>query len=225
MQGDESSTNSTEDREWSDNVQSMIDWYTSEMIDLVWGEPYASTRRILEKLAESGPCPSKRELLHLFGGPAIFKRTVRRMEVLRWAVVADCTDILPLDEEMESFEEMRYRHRMGIREEYMISWAPARNGINTFPRDLPEGEGRLVRYPSQDDTDVDLAETEEDLETTMTEDVEMEDAQQLGTPKRIKSGPQGGKQANERSTMMMHKMNARRGTEANACEIKDKSTV
>ena len=178
MQGDESSTISTEERELSENVQSMIDWYTSEMIDLIWDEPYASTRRILDKLAEAGPCPSRRELLHLFGGPTVFKRTVRRMEVLRWAVVADQTDILPLEEEDESMEESGSRHRLGRREEYMVSWAPDMSGINMFPRDLPEGEGRLVRYPSQDDTDVDLAEDDEELETTMDEDVEMEDAQQ-----------------------------------------------
>ena len=100
------------------------------------------------------------------------------MEVLRRAVVADRTDILPLEEETETMEEMGYRRRMGLREEYMISWAPERNSINTFPRDLPEGEGRLVRYPSQDDTDVDLAEDDEDMETTIDEDVEMEEAQQ-----------------------------------------------
>ena len=179
MQGDESSTISTEERELSENVQSMIDWYTSEMIDLIWVEPYASTRRILDKLAEAGPCPSRRELLHLFGGPTVFKRTVRRMEVLRWAVVADRTDILPLDEEDESMEGIGRRHRLGRREEYMISWAPDMSEINMFPRDLPEGEGRLVRYPSQDDTDKDVAEDEEDMETTTTtEDEEMEDAQQ-----------------------------------------------
>ena len=178
MQGEESSTNSTEDREHSENVQSMIDWYTSEMIDLIWDEPYASTRRILDRLAENGPCPSRRELLHLFGGPTVFKKTVRRMEVLRWAVVADRTDILPLDEEDETMEEMRYRHQQGIREEYMISWAPDRNRAEIFPRDLPEGEGRLARYPSQDDTDDDLAEPDEELETTIDEDVEMTEAQQ-----------------------------------------------
>ena len=178
MQGDESSTNSTEDREYSENVQSMIDWYTSEMIDFIWDEPYASTRQIIDKLAESGPCPSRREILHLFGGPTVFKKTVKRMDVLRWAVVADRTDILPLEEESESRDEIRYRHQWGIREEYMISWAPERNRIITFPRDLPEGEGRLVRYPSQDDTDVDLVEDNEEMETTIDEDVEMEEAQQ-----------------------------------------------
>ena len=156
----------------------MIDWYTSEMIDFVWDEPYASTRRILEKLAENGPCPSRKELLHLFGGPTVFKRTVGRMEVLRWAVVADRTDILPLEEESETREEISHRRRLGIREEYKISWAPDRNRAEMFPRDLPEGEGRLVRYPSQDDTDVDLAVDDEELETETEEDVEMEDAQQ-----------------------------------------------
>ena len=178
MQGDESSTNSTEGRGHSENVQSMIDWYTTEMIDFIWDEPYASTRRILDKLAEAGPCPSRRELLHLFGGPTVFKRTVRRMGVLRWAVVADRTDILPLDEEDETMEEIGYKHQQGIREEYMISWAPDRNRAEMFPRDLPEGEGRLARYPSQDDTDEDLAEPDEELETTIDEDVEMTEAQQ-----------------------------------------------
>ena len=98
------------------------------------------------------------------------------MEVLRWAVVADRTDILPLDEEDETMEEIGYRHQQGIRGEYMFSWAPDRSRAEMYPRDLPEGEGRLVRYPSQDDTDEDLAELDEELEATIDEDVEMTEA-------------------------------------------------
>ena len=86
--------------------------------------------------------------------------------------------MLPLEEATETMEEIEHRCQMGIREDYMISWAPDRHGAKTFPRDLPEGEGRLARYPSQDDTDEDLAEDNEELETTMNEDENLAEAQQ-----------------------------------------------
>ena len=51
----------------------MVDWYAFETIDYIWDNPYASIPVIPEVLAAAGPCPSRTDLIHLFGGPAQFK--------------------------------------------------------------------------------------------------------------------------------------------------------
>ena len=62
---------------------------------------------------------------------------------------------------------------MGIREDHLISRAPEMTGMELFPRDLPEGEGKLVRYPSRVDTDV-YFETDQNCDASTEGDVGME---------------------------------------------------
>ena len=88
MQDTTTTTNPTEERELSHNVQDVIDWYTSEMIDYIRDFPFASIPQVLRKMVEAGPCPSRKDIAHLSWGPSIFRDAVRRMEALRWAAVA-----------------------------------------------------------------------------------------------------------------------------------------
>ena len=93
-------------------------------------------------MAEAAPRPSRTDIPHLSGGPAISTKTAHRVEVLRWAAVASRAEIFPLGAESESMEDIALRIQWGIREEYMISWAPDMTGARTFPRDLLGREGR-----------------------------------------------------------------------------------
>ena len=56
----------------------------------------------------------------------------------------------------------------------MISWKPDMRGARTFPRDLPERGGCLVRYPSQVDTDLDIPGEQVEMGTA-EEDIDMAD--------------------------------------------------
>ena len=89
------STESTESREQTEYQQREVDRYTKRIVDVLIDDPYISIPGILRQLAvrQEGvawSCGSERGVVHLFGGPSIFRKTCERFEVFRWALVTHC---------------------------------------------------------------------------------------------------------------------------------------
>ena len=119
-------TVSTLSRESDQNVQSMVDHYISEIIDHIIDDPHITIPKILQTIAQHGPCPSQKDVIHLFGGKKIFKKTCRRMEIIRWAAATDQLEMLPLADESQSENEIQHKIMHGIRADYLKWWAPSR---------------------------------------------------------------------------------------------------
>ena len=135
--------------------QSMLDYYVAEMIHCIQENPWASTPEIWDYITLGGPCVRRKNVMHLFGGMGQFKRTCRRMNTLRWAVIKHREDELPLGQEYETAEEIAARVRAGQRDEYIQWWSP--NIWSIEPYDEAHGSlnpDRCLYYrPSPEDSD------------------------------------------------------------------------
>ena len=95
------STESAESRETTGYLQSEVDGCAERIVDLVVDDPHMSSPEILRQLKQGGPCSSERSVAHLFGCPSMFRKTCRRLEVFRWALVARRLDLLPFPMDLQ----------------------------------------------------------------------------------------------------------------------------
>ena len=65
-----------------------------------------------------------RGVMRLFGGIGQFKRTCKKMVVVRWAVIKQREDELHLGQDYQSPQEISERVRAGRRDEYIRWWSP-----------------------------------------------------------------------------------------------------
>ena len=98
-------------------------------------------------------------------GGGQFRRTCKKLEWVRWAAVANRLDCLPIDWLGDS-DPAYWRGETGASdryERYIRWWAP--NVLDAEPYDedhkLPPLTEWLRRYPTQDDTDAELASQDE----------------------------------------------------------------
>ena len=153
METQTESTMSTESREDSNDAQSMLDWYESEKLNIAIEWPYASMTDVMEMLMRGSPCTSRKNLVHLFGGPGLFKQTYRRMEVIRWATIKNKLALLPLGRGGQAGgAEGGAGQRNYQNDNYIRRWAPILGRVNSFPWELPLLGGRLTRYPAEADS-------------------------------------------------------------------------
>ena len=133
----------------------MLDYYVKEMLDSVREDPWISTAGIWEYITSNGPCVRPRGVMHLFGGIRQFRRTCRRMNILRWAAIEGREDELPLGQETQTYEEICRRIDENRRDAYLLWRAP--DIWNSEPYDEEHRnfnlEGELCYRPSQDDSD------------------------------------------------------------------------
>ena len=96
-----------------------------------------------------------RGVMHLFGGERQFRRTCRRMTILRWAAVEGREEELPLGQETQTIEEICCRIDENRRGAYMLWWAPDICSCEPYDEEHQsfELEGVLYYRPSQDDSD------------------------------------------------------------------------
>ena len=165
MEQETNTTMSTESRESEREAQSMAHHYVEQMIDYVIEHPFASFPQIFGGVAHGGPCTSPKNVLHLLGGPRMFKRICQRMGGLRWASIKDRLDLLPLTPDSDSSRDIRYSIMRNKRDENIEWWVPGQRSAEPLPLGLPEIEGVVMRYPSQIDTDEYFSETEGSVET------------------------------------------------------------
>ena len=95
------STESTESREMTEYLQREADRYTKRIADLIIDDPCISAPRILQQLGGGGARSTERSVVHLFGGPGMFRRTRRRLEVFRWVLVTHKWEQMPPPVELQ----------------------------------------------------------------------------------------------------------------------------
>ena len=159
------------DQESLDNDdQSLINTYVTMMLQAVQIDPWMNIPQILKELVEVGPLWSEYQILQLFGGWEIFRRTVQRMEVIRGNTVRDDLNSLPITTRPESGEP--FGHTIPEDEGFIAWWAPQVGGSGPpFMFSIRSaGGGTLQRYPHTEEY-TDEYEEEEESETDGEMDV------------------------------------------------------
>ena len=156
------STLSREDTSWR---QGIVGHYTNDMINKVLKDPYVTTPQLVDSVLRRGPLRTKKQLVHIYGGGRQFRRVCKKMDWIRWAVVVDRLDQLPIDWLGDS-DPAYWCGETGASdryEKYIRWWAPDVLDTEPFDEDhrLPEPWGRVFRYPSQEDTDAFLESQDE----------------------------------------------------------------
>ena len=184
MQSPSRTTVSTLSREESAYRQGEVDDYVKRIMELIMEDPYITTPRIFQGLLQRGPCRSRKNIVHLFGGSGTFNRVYDRMETLRWAVATGNLHAVPIElftEHDIEYEEGKYK-LSDKHWNYLHYWSPEIWQLQSYDpmNDLPEVPGMLYRFPiyetweylrevhsSEDDTT-----SEEDM---MSDDMEVDD--------------------------------------------------
>ena len=149
------STRSTLSYESRVDSQSMLDHYVREMPDCLREDPWSSTPEIWAYITSGGPCARPKGVMHLFAALKQFRRTCRRMDVLRWAVIMKREDELPLGQEPQTLEEIHARTDVNRRDECMLRWCPDIWSCEPYDeahRRLPQDKTLCYRH-SPDDSD------------------------------------------------------------------------
>ena len=77
--------------------QGMIEYYVDELLLRIIDNSLDSTPQMFRHIAQYGPCVRPEQVLHIFGGSIIFRRTCDRMNIIRGAVLRDALDTAPAD--------------------------------------------------------------------------------------------------------------------------------
>ena len=153
------STESTESREISECLQAEVDECTKEIVDLMLDDPYISAPEILRQLTAGRRRSSERSVVHLFGGPRIFRKTRHRMEILRWVLATHQWEWMPFQIDIQYREwegKRRYHRKPDSNDDWVSRWAPDMFSVQPFepcqPTEEEEEEGErercLYRFPA-----------------------------------------------------------------------------
>ena len=169
------STTSDENMPDHEDRQGMIGYYVDELIQEIVENPCASTPQLFRSIAHSGPCETPEQVLHLFGGGGIFRRTCNRLQLIRDAALRGTLDAVA--GEMRRWMEPE---QLGLEPQirgYESWWVP-----HLYDRTLFWYEGLLsmqpgmyrcvVRYPTHTDTDDFFRRPEEDAYPSDSEETE-----------------------------------------------------
>ena len=181
------STESTESHEMPEDLQVEVDEYTKRIVDLIIDDPCISVPSILQRLGQEGPCSSERSVVHLFGGPRMFRRTRHRLEVCRWALVTHRWEELPfkMDIQYRQWEgKRRYHSKPDSNDDWVSWWAPDMFSFTPFESvemesesDIEQEQARcLSRFPAGEGED-DYFKEAQDEWMSLDSDVEMMEAE------------------------------------------------
>ena len=103
------STESTESREQTEYQQREVGRYAKRIADVMIDDPHISIPGILRLPAVrqegvAGSCGSERSVVHLLGGPSMFRKTWKRLEIFRWALATHCFEVLPFPMDLQKRE-------------------------------------------------------------------------------------------------------------------------
>ena len=180
------STESTESHETSEYRQAKVDRCTKHIVDAILDNPHISVPEILRQLAAGGQHGSEASIVHLVGGPRIFRKTCHRMEILRWVLVTHQWERMPFQMDIQYREwegKRRYHRKPDSNDDWVSWWAPDMFTVHPFEPFEPMGEGedeevvglqRPYRFPAgEDDSEYFANEQEEselqDSDVSMTE--------------------------------------------------------
>ena len=75
----------------------MITYYVEQILRRIVERPYDSISQLFQYATRGGPCLTPADVLRLFGGRIIFRRTRGRMSLIRRAVLNNEMDTIPAD--------------------------------------------------------------------------------------------------------------------------------
>ena len=173
------STESTESHETSEYRQAKVDRCTKHIVDAILDNPHISVPEILRQLAAGGQQSSEASVIHLFGGPQIFRKTCHRMEILRWVLVTHQWEWLPFQMDIPYREwegKRRYHRKPDSNDDWVSWWAPDMCSVQPFePMEQTEEEEdedeeivglqRLYRFPAEEDESEYFADGTEESES------------------------------------------------------------
>ena len=168
MEVDEpSEAESTETGVSQDDRQGLIDHYTTVMLQQVMWRPFSSIPEMLKTLCEAGPFDEKQEIIEIFGGRAILKKTIGRMTVVRVAAIKGTLGDLPV--ETRPIEGESVGHTVPSTDRFIGCWAPWKRGDEYIFMDThligEQDKVDIGRYPHEgEDTDTYLMDTDTETE-------------------------------------------------------------
>ena len=131
--------------------QSIVDMYVTVALQCIINDPWASIPAVLRTLAGVGPAGSREEIIELFGAESVFKTTIRRLDIIRVAVIRGALNTLPITT-MPTPGGM-VGHTMPENDGFIRRWAPVVEGDQPafVFRIMACQEERLNRYPHDGD--------------------------------------------------------------------------
>ena len=102
--------------------QAIVNTYVTTMLQLLQMDPWISVPRALEALVNPGPLRTAGQILEVFGGWSVFRRTLSRMEVARSEAVSGGLTRLPLTSHIPEREQFGFT--IPGRDGLIAWWAP-----------------------------------------------------------------------------------------------------
>ena len=146
---DESTTDT--DGYTAEDRQGIVDTMVTVMLQLTMEDPWISIPNMMDRMTETGPLHDRDDIMEVFRGRPIFRRTTNRLEVVRAAVVSGALGELPISTRAPEHE------RVGVTipgtDRYIGWWAPqVVNDGPIFPVNMITVPGGvLCRYPHEDE--------------------------------------------------------------------------
>ena len=176
MQQTTESTVSYTEAEYSEGRQDMIAYYVDQLLRRIVERPYESIPQLFQYVTRGGPCLCQADVPRLFGGRIIFRRTCRRMNMVRRAVLNGEMDTAPVDLRTWTGQErpdMDPPYR-----DYRYFWCPILYSQTLFWYVTEGMEEEIYRYPAALNTDEFSQETEsgsQQTDTNIDDDTEESD--------------------------------------------------
>ena len=142
------------------NRPHMIEYYADEIIGRLTDRPYDSAPQLFQYATLGGPCLSKEDAVHLFGGWIIFLRTCRRMNAIRRAMLNDVMGTAPVD--LRTWTEQERPSMDPPLQDHRSSRSPHLDGPALWGYEEPGMEEEITRYPAVLDTEEYSHESEND---------------------------------------------------------------
>ena len=136
------------DTEAEDQVgrQETVEYYVDELPRRVVECLYDSIPQLFQYATRGGPCLSQEDVLHLFGGRIIFRRTRRRMNMIRRAVLTGRMDLAPAD--LRTWKEWARPEMDPPFQEYRSWWRSHMDSPALFWYEEPGMGEEITRYPA-----------------------------------------------------------------------------
>ena len=146
MQQTTESTVSYTQAEDSEDRQSMIAYYVDQLLRRIVECPYDSVPQLFQYVTRGGPCLCQADILRLFVGQIIFRRTCRRMNMVRRAVLNDTMDSAPVD--LRTWTEQERPEMDPPFADYRHFWCPDLSSSTLFWYVAESMEQEISRYPA-----------------------------------------------------------------------------
>ena len=179
MQQTTDSTVSYTEAEYSEDRQNMIAYYVDQLLRRIVECPYDSIPQLFQHVTQGGPCQCQADVLRLFGGRIIFRRTCRRMNSVRRAVLNGEMSTIPVD--LRTWVGPERPEMDPPYTDYRYFWCPVLYSPTLFWYATEGMEEDICRYPAVLDTDDFFRETEdESLQTDGTTEDDAKESEWFG---------------------------------------------